>query len=674
MNQIRSKEPAYQTLEVPKTSLIGNLLVAINYVWTDTKKNKKSFLIGCFAVTLVVFATTLLQNTVQNSPMIFLKVAENTLGEYDMTLWPSVIDTNEPRYYVNATEVQQKLKDLDEVSGVFPRIILVSNVLNTVDNRNGTGIILGIDSAKEKGIIGREWTSKPLVGSSAHVSSSLLRMIGVKPNKGEKITLLFDFITLASSVQGTQTDKELVQAVLAQIQKNIELTANKTTLKFDIDGIVEQLEKFTTLPPQSQQIIALLKTDFVQQQLGKIILGWLASRGFSKEVIFEKGTELTDEQFQQIKTLLSLSIDLTVEDGIDKPNGKFPEALGNVVLVEIDYLNQFAKEQMRKLLQEAYDEITKLTIVSSFIQRPYDNAKSFIEKFDSREFSMITVVMYTKRLTAFLLNREQMDELLNVWANSIGNALGANYPVLMQIPLVKTLQILYYLRLFLDQLLTVVELFLMFVGMYLIYALLLADVEARVYEMGMLRALGMEKYTLIEIVVLESTIFSVPGISFGLALALLAFQPVRYYLEWYTAIPVSFGLDPLAIAMGTILGSLMPLVSIIGPIKRALSKTLRDALDLYHSLTNDVKVTFTYLEDLGLSPEQTSLSALAVVIGFVIYYLVPYSFVFLYLALFFNIFVAIIMGMILGLALLGMVYAPSICISSGGPFDYVGIR
>jgi ABC-type lipoprotein release transport system permease subunit len=45
--------------------------------------------------------------------------------------------------------------------------------------------------------------------------------------------------------------------------------------------------------------------------------------------------------------------------------------------------------------------------------------------------------------------------------------------------------------------------------MFLIYSLLIADVEAKVYECGMLRALGMEQYTLVELLTIQSLLFSV---------------------------------------------------------------------------------------------------------------------------------------------------------------------
>lgn len=46
----------YHGAEVPRSSLWGNFVTAVKYVWADTKKNTKSFVIGCITVAIVVFS------------------------------------------------------------------------------------------------------------------------------------------------------------------------------------------------------------------------------------------------------------------------------------------------------------------------------------------------------------------------------------------------------------------------------------------------------------------------------------------------------------------------------------------------------------------------------------------------------------------------------------------
>ena len=54
-----------------------------------------------------------------------------------------------------------------------------------------------------------------------------------------------------------------------------------------------------------------------------------------------------------------------------------------------------------------------------------------------------------------------------------------------------------------------------------------------------------------------------------------------------------------AIVLCVVIGIFMPLVSNIFPIQRALSRTLRDSLDVYHQSAAEVSVQTIRLENLG---------------------------------------------------------------------------
>jgi DNA-binding IclR family transcriptional regulator len=85
----------------------------------------------------------------------------------------------------------------------------------------------------------------------------------------------------------------------------------------------------------------------------------------------------------------------------------------------------------------------------------------------------------------------------------------------------------------------------------------------------------------------------------------------------------SYQLHYSAVALGVSIGLFVPLLSNILPIMRALSKTLRDSLDLYHRTIDEITVSVVKLEKLGLSIDQTMTALLLVVMGFVCYYLAP---------------------------------------------------
>jgi len=53
----------------------------------------------------------------------------------------------------------------------------------------------------------------------------------------------------------------------------------------------------------------------------------------------------------------------------------------------------------------------------------------------------------------------------------------------------------------------------------------------------------------------------------------------------------TYGLSPASVWLGVILGICLPIISNIFPIQRALGKTLRGSLDLYHRSAGELSVT-----------------------------------------------------------------------------------
>lgn len=64
----------------------------------------------------------------------------------------------------------------------------------------------------------------------------------------------------------------------------------------------------------------------------------------------------------------------------------------------------------------------------------------------------------------------------------------------------------------------------------------------------------------------------------------------------FTGIYTSYNLHGIAVAIGMLIGILLPLISNILPIQRALSKTLRDSLDVFNRSLNSITIKFIRLE------------------------------------------------------------------------------
>jgi hypothetical protein len=53
---------------------------------------------------------------------------------------------------------------------------------------------------------------------------------------------------------------------------------------------------------------------------------------------------------------------------------------------------------------------------------------------------------------------------------------------------------------------------------------------------------------------------------------------------------------------GLIMGIIVPLVSNYLPVRSAMSKSLRDSLDIYRKTIDDLTVQMTNIENMGISP------------------------------------------------------------------------
>lgn len=270
----------------------------------------------------------------------------------------------------------------------------------------------------------------------------------------------------------------------------------------------------------------------------------------------------------------------------------------------------------------------------------------------------MAIVQYKNRFETYVKETSGMEFDMIQFTNDVVEALGVYYPVNLQLPLKDILVTLNYLRMFLDQIFNSVLVILVGMGIMLIYSLLLSDVEEKTYEYGMLRALGLPHNSLIELLFIQAIFFSIPGIIIGIISAFLLSIPITLIMSNYAAYSLSIKLELSAIILGLFLGIFMPIVSNIAPIQRALSRTLRDSLDVYHQSSQDITVQMIKLESLGLNPWQISSAIMMVLVGFIVYYIIPLTFIFLNISLFLTILNGILLGMLIGSTIVATLFQP----------------
>lgn len=186
-------------------------------------------------------------------------------------------------------------------------------------------------------------------------------------------------------------------------------------------------------------------------------------------------------------------------------------------------------------------------------------------------------------------------------SNSLSENNGKTAPILSSLPLSVAVKGLLVLKMFLDNLIATSIFLLVMLAILLIYSLMISDVEEKTYEFGMLRALGFNKSSLIYLILVEGVVFAIPGLFLGLLMAYVLNTFIAYYIFNQSMLVTSYDLHSSALSLALILGILIPLLSVYLPIQRAMSKTLRDSLDLYHRVVNEISVSVQRLESLGVS-------------------------------------------------------------------------
>ena len=285
-------------------------------------------------------------------------------------------------------------------------------------------------------------------------------------------------------------------------------------------------------------------------------------------------------------------------------------------------------------------------------------AVALIDSLSASAVAPTAAVQMTGRQAVYLEPALALDRAFVEFTNTVAEHVGVTYPARFLLPLLEVVRGTLYIRYFLDNIFNAVIALIVFLGALLVFSLLLNDVETKTYEYGMLRALGMRKSNLLQILLTKAFLFSVLGVGTGLFVAFLVSIPITDLITGFADVSPDYRMSATAAIVATVVGIVMPLAANTVPIMRALSKTLRDSLDVYHHVVSEVTVTVVRLADLGLDLWQTAISLLLVSIGFITFYLIPLSFLNSNIPMFLGLLMAILLSMLLGLALLAQIIQP----------------
>jgi ABC-type antimicrobial peptide transport system permease subunit len=175
---------------------------------------------------------------------------------------------------------------------------------------------------------------------------------------------------------------------------------------------------------------------------------------------------------------------------------------------------------------------------------------------------------------------------------------------------------------FLQLIFNLVMLLLFSISVLLIYSLLMLSVESKSFEFGVMRMVGLSKFHVIILVIMQSFLFVIPSIIAGFISSFGFLQLAKWYAD--TRLQMEFEAIPSTgnIIQALVLSTLIPLLSSILPIQVVLDRNLNDALDIQRSKTQAVYVNILNKKKANLTP--MVLFGLAITLyGVTIYYLLP---------------------------------------------------
>ena len=219
--------------------------------------------------------------------------------------------------------------------------------------------------------------------------------------------------------------------------------------------------------------------------------------------------------------------------------------------------------------------------------------------------------------------------------------------------LLKTLALSSVANILLGLLFSIIVMLFIVISILLIYSLLMISVETKTFESGVMRLLGISKWNVITMILIQSLLFVIPSIICAYCLSIPTLLGI-----FKAMFKGTFDLTPIpsanATLQGVLLGLFIPIVSSIIPIQVALSKNLCESINNSRSKSQGQKVDISDAESFKRKLPYLLFGGIGTAAGITIYFVMPLAVLTADLGLLFEIFFLILVGMILGLALIAL--------------------
>ena len=690
VSPIKSNMKIVKIKDFRGSSFVGVFSIILAYIINDIQKKPRSFKIGLFSIFIVVGFLVLMQSALQLSPLVFLKISESQIGDADFILTP-IASANDSRLQdstfnsnpLNSIRLLDGpfLEDLcdrmPQLMGCSPRWVLFGDVYNE-ENEKLRVFVLAFDYLKEKSIgLGRNFIGPEISGNESYLTISTVTSLKLSTKAKLKIDIINSLVSLGyltlsnDSSSGNKTKEEQVTDLKNSFKSAIKdylsttglnassssnTNLNTSALK-ENSKIINDLIKDSNLPmndsiskyPNLQKSIINnlnLPANFFSNfdyNLYNLTNFLDSTDSLPNNVNFNINSTM-ESIIDAIIESLNLTASFEIKANVTSPNGKWTEALGNVIAFDYHYIPDIIINSISEAFNASSDEIVRALAPTVAAQ---DFIKQLTNSFDIRKYTVTENFVVKDRMKVYI-DQNIIDWYFIDITNKYFKLIGKDYPATANIPLAQAVQGILLVKSFLDNIFTSAVFILILLSMLLIYSLMISNIDEKTYEFGMLRALGFKSSSLIVLLLTQGLIYAFPAMAFGFLFSFLVSGMVSFILFDYASETTTYALHYTAIIIGFLLGILMPIISNIFPIFRALAKTLRDSLDLYHRVMNVMAVRIMKLEKLGISVSQFINSLTLIIIGITTYYFAPMAFVRQDVALFLAIMNIVLIFLILG--------------------------
>ncbi|KAA0164818.1 hypothetical protein FNF27_07746 [Cafeteria roenbergensis] len=244
----------------------------------------------------------------------------------------------------------------------------------------------------------------------------------------------------------------------------------------------------------------------------------------------------------------------------------------------------------------------------------------------------------------------------------------------IDLPLLSAVSSRRFVALYLSLVLAICLVVLFALAAMVVYSILTVSVASRRFEIGVRRMLGATRPALVALLVVQSLLYALPGWILGLALAAALSGQLTQQLAVTSASGETGSatsgsatgaqvLSGSAVAAATALALAVPAVAALGPIRTAVSRSIREGLDSAGKgggggggggSSGGIEYN---VERAGTGRPAKPLLALGLIgfaAGLALYYLLPLALLSLDLGIFLGLFLCVFVGMLGGAATLGL--------------------